>query len=118
GLPDEVDYSAGIDWVVDPRITVAADVIGRHQNDIRSVGVEDTTFIANDAPSGPPHEVSATFSHLTYTPNQSRNVLYGSVGFKVNFTGNFLLSLNGLFPLTDKGLQDEFTPLIGVDYSF
>jgi hypothetical protein len=118
GLPDEVNYSAGVDWVVDPKITVAADVIGRHQSDIRSIAVDDTTFIANTNPTGPPVEVSGTFPRLTYTPNESRDILYGSIGFKVNFAGNFLLSLNGLFPLTDKGLQDEFTPLIGVDYSF
>lgn len=119
-LPDEINYSAGVDWVVDPKITVAADVIGRHQNNIRTVAITDSTFTANTNPDSgePPVLVSATFPLLTYTPNESRDVLYGSVGFKVNFAGNFLLSLNGLFPLTDKGLQDEFTPLIGVDYSF
>jgi hypothetical protein len=117
-LPDEIEYSAGFDWIIDPKITVAADVLGRHQNDIRSVAIDDTTFTANMNPSGEPDLVSGTFSRLTYTPGESRNVLYGSVGVKVNFAGNFLLSLNGLFPLTDKGLRDEFTPLIGVDYSF
>jgi hypothetical protein len=46
------------------------------------------------------------------------NQILGSVGVKINPFGNFLLTLNGLFPLNNEGLQDGFTPLIGIDYSF
>ena len=42
----------------------------------------------------------------------------GSVGLKINPFANFLLTLNGLFPLNNQGLQDGFTPLVGIDYSF
>jgi hypothetical protein len=44
--------------------------------------------------------------------------MLGSVGLKINPFGNFLLTINGLFSLNQKGLQDRFSPLIGVDYSF
>jgi hypothetical protein len=40
------------------------------------------------------------------------------VGFKVNPVGNLLLTVNGLFSLNKNGLRDDFTPLIGLDYSF
>ena len=46
------------------------------------------------------------------------NTILGSVGVKINPFGNFLLTLNGLFPLNSEGLQDGFTPLVGIDYSF
>jgi len=117
-LPNELTYSAGFDWAVDPRITVAAEVLGRYQTDVRSIAVEDSVFTANTAPTGDPVIVSATLPRLTYTPGDSRNTLTGSVGFKVNFAGNFLLSANGLFPLTSKGLRDDFASLVGIDYSF
>ena len=46
------------------------------------------------------------------------NQILGSVGVKINPFGNFLLTLNGLFPMNSEGLQDGFTPLVGIDYSF
>jgi hypothetical protein len=118
GLPEELSYSLGVDWAVDPKITVAADLLGRRQADVRSVFIEEATFTANTSPSGPPNIIEKVLPRLNYSPGESRNVLTGSVGFKINFTGSFLLSANGQFPLTDKGLRDDFSSLIGVDYSF
>ena len=46
------------------------------------------------------------------------NLINGSVGFKLNVYGNVLLTANGLFPLSDNGLTDDFSGLIGIDYSF
>jgi hypothetical protein len=46
------------------------------------------------------------------------NTLLGSAGFKVNPVGNLLITLNALFSLTKKGLQDQFTPVVGLDYAF
>ena len=42
----------------------------------------------------------------------------GSVGFRINPVGNLLLTVNGLFSLNSRGLQDKFAPLVAVDYSF
>lgn len=41
-----------------------------------------------------------------------------SLGVKYNLWGNLLVSGNVLFPLTDNGLRDRLTPVIGFDYSF
>ncbi len=117
-LPSELTYSAGFDWTVDPRITISAEVLGRSQTDVRSVAVEDSVFSANTAPTGDPVIITATLPRLTYATGESRNTLTGAVGFKINFTGNFLLSANGQFPLTKKGLRDDFASLVGIDYSF
>ena len=47
------------------------------------------------------------------------NLLLGSTGLRWNPGGNFLLTLNALFSLSDDGLQDkDIIPLIGIDYSF
>jgi len=41
-----------------------------------------------------------------------------AVGIKASFLNNFLLDLNLLFALDDRGLVDRLTPLIGIEYSF
>ncbi len=116
-IPDEISYAAGFDWAVSPRMTFAVDVLGRNRIDSRVVRVVDTTFEANTSPGGPPTIVTATFPRLVAEQGDS-NVLLGSVGFKINPFGNFLITVNGLFSLNKEGLQDDFAPLVAVDYSF
>jgi hypothetical protein len=41
-----------------------------------------------------------------------------SFGVKYNAWGNMLISASVLIPLTDSGLRDKLTPVIGFDYSF
>jgi hypothetical protein len=118
-IPDEVSYTAGVDWAVSPRMTFAFDVLGRDFLNTRRVGVVNTTFRANTNPdiTAPPTIVTATFPRLVATRSDS-NSLLGSIGLKINPFGNFLLTINGLFRLNKKGLQDDFAPLVAVDYSF
>jgi hypothetical protein len=116
-VPDEVVYKAGFDWAMNPRLTIAADVLGRSLLDATVVEVHDEVFTANISPAPPPNLVSATFPRLVTTTEDSHR-LTGSVGLKLNPFGTFLISLNGLFPLNDEGLRDEFSPLVAVDWSF
>jgi hypothetical protein len=83
------------------------------------VRVVNTTFQANTNTdiNAPPTIVTATFPRLIAEQGDS-NSLLGSIGVKINPFGNFLLTVNGLFRLNKKGLQDDFSPLVAVDYSF
>jgi hypothetical protein len=118
-VPDEVSYTAGFDWAVSPRMTLAADLLGRDFLSSRTVRVVNTTFQANTNTdiNAPPTIVTATFPRLIAEQGDS-NSLLGSIGVKINPFGNFLLTVNGLFRLNKKGLQDDFSPLVAVDYSF
>jgi hypothetical protein len=118
-IPDEISYTAGFDWAVSPRMTFAVDVLGRDRLKSRVVRVVDTTFEANTNTNAaaPPTIVTATFPRLVAEQGDS-NALLGSVGLKINPFGNFLITVNGLFSLNRKGLQDDFAPLVAVDYSF
>lgn len=118
GLPDEMTYRLGVDWVLDPRITISGEFLGLNQSDVRSVAVEEVTYMADTDPGPGENIVEETFERTTYTPGESRNTMNMALGMKINLTGTLLLSLDGVFPLTDKGLRDDFTPLIGLDYSF
>ncbi|HEX7879440.1 MAG TPA: hypothetical protein VF720_08525 [Candidatus Eisenbacteria bacterium] len=118
GLPDEITYRFGADWVMDPKITLSGELLGLAQSGVTDVATENVTYQANTNPTGPPHIVEGTFSQTTYTPDQDRSTLTAAIGVKINLARTLLLSLDGTFPLTDKGLRDDFTPLLGLDYSF
>jgi len=116
--PDEIAYAGGFDWSISPRFTFIVDCLGRTLRNTGSVEVVDTVFTAN-ASTDPnnPNIVHATLPRMiSRTANITQ--VSGSIGLKINPFANFLLTLNGLFPLNNQGLQDGFTPLVGIDYSF
>jgi hypothetical protein len=98
---------------------VVLDAIGRTFRNTQSVQVVDATFFANTNPNPaqPPNVVSAEFPRLV-TTTANLNTLLGSVGFRINPVGNLLLTVNGLFSISKKGLRDDFTPLVAIDYAF
>jgi hypothetical protein len=46
------------------------------------------------------------------------DLFLASVGFKLNPVGRLLLMGNLLIALGNNGLQDEVTPVFGIDYTF
>jgi hypothetical protein len=122
GLSDEIDYTAGFDLALGSRVTFAADAIGRTFRSTHIIEVANTPFTANTAnnvfnPNVPPVLVTTNLPQLI-APEGDLNTLLGSVGFKFNPFGNLLVTVNGLFPITKKGLQDKFTPVVALDYAF
>jgi hypothetical protein len=60
---------------------------------------------------------TATFEEFSRRPGDL-NLLVGVLGARFNPRGNFLISAEVLLPITDAGLRDRVTPVIGIDYSF
>ena len=48
----------------------------------------------------------------------SLGLYLASVGFKINPIGRLLVVGNLLISMGDGGLQDDITPVVGIDYSF
>src|SRR5262245_38385637 len=118
GVPDVIDYAAGFDWALSPRLTFIVDALGRTFRDTRVLRVVDTTFNYNTNIVTDPVDLhSTTLKQLVATEQDSTSFL-GSVGLKVNPVGNLLLTVNGLFSINGRGLQAKFSPLVGLDYSF
>jgi len=117
---DEISYTAGFDWAVHPRLTFAVDAIGSTFPNATVLRVQDQVFQANTNPDAtkPPTIVTATFPQLNMIDGQTYSTMLGSVGFKINPFGNFLLTVNGLFPIKRESLQDNLAGLIAIDYSF
>ncbi|MGH9368744.1 MAG: hypothetical protein ACRD3M_13840, partial [Thermoanaerobaculia bacterium] len=125
GISDEINYTGGFDWAWGARVTFVADLIGRTYRNTQVIGVGETTLQANTdntctspgCPIDPSKIITEVVPSLTVTRGDL-NTLLGSVGFKINVFGNLLLTVNGLFSITKEGLQDKFTPLVGIDYAF
>ncbi len=118
-IPDEISYAAGLDWAVNPRMTLAAEVLGRDFRKTARVRVVNTVYTANtNSNENPPTIKEFTFPTLTIENVRDLNTLIGSLGLKFNPFGNLLLTVNGLFSLNRVGLQSRFTPLVGIEYSF
>jgi hypothetical protein len=114
-LPDEVSYTAGLDLVPFPRLTLSADFLGRT--------LLDTSYLV---------ETQQTYSYRlrldptvrtvtrTTVGSQTGNLdlFLASVGFKLNPFGRLLVMGNVLIALGNNGLQDKVTPVVGLDYTF
>jgi len=106
-FPDQVNYSVGADVAVNPKLTVAFDVLGRYVIDAERLHAE--TFHALDGHS--------TFPNIVFARG-SYNAVSGSIGLKGNLFGRLLMDVNVLFALDSNGLRDKVTPLLGLEYSF
>jgi hypothetical protein len=114
-LPDEINYTAGFDAALLRRVTFTADVIGRTLRDFdRIVKVEKEWEFTHGA--GGPIQTTTILDYQLQRDNL--NILLGSVGLKINPFGRLLLSGNVLVSQGKRGLQDYFTPVASIDYTF
>ncbi len=117
-IPDEIDYAAGFDWALSPRLTFVVDALGRTLRNSQVLREVDTVFQYNVNPNTDPVDLHSTTLRQLVATQQDATSLLGSVGFKINPVGNLLVTVNGLFNLNNRGLQARFSPLVGLDYSF
>jgi hypothetical protein len=106
-FPDQVSYAAGADVSVNPRVTLAVDVLGRYI--LRSERIKPEQFHALDGRS--------VFPNIVFS-RDSFNALSGSFGVKANVLQRLLLDVGLLFKLDEHGVRDKFTPLVGLEYAF
>jgi hypothetical protein len=124
-LPDEINYSGGIEVVASPRLTLMADIVGRTLRRAGRLELVSKPFEYN-MPSasgsgcgGISTFVCTTVSLDEFNPRDGNlTLLLGTAGLKFNPRGNWLISGSLLFPLTDAGLRSHRTIVIGVDYAF
>lgn len=113
-VTDEFNYVFGSEFVVHPKVTIAADVVGRQFRDSGKLVETAKTFNFRNQAGVPG---SATFNEFAQESGSLNNVI-GALGAKFNPAPNFLISVNVLFPFTDAGIRSNIVPVIGFDYSF
>ena len=105
-LPDQLLYSAGADFGVSERFSLAFDVLG--QRVIDSPRLVPTTFVVPG---------SGSFSDVIYR-NSTFSTSAGAIGLKVNIARRVLANFNVRFKIGDAGLVDRASPLVGLEYGF
>ena len=131
-LPDEINYSGGIEFVANPRLTLIGDVIGRTLRGTGRLDLVSKTFEYSDPNKLPFGATPQTLAEMGISSFPTSSVsleefeprrgdltlLLGAGGAKVNVAGNLLVSGNVLFPLTKSGLRSRLTTVVGIDYAF
>ena len=146
-LPDEINYSGGVEFVASPRFTLIGDLVGRTLRGAGRLDVVSKNFqyayftLAPDGSPAPPYAPPAGFGaspgpdcgaippfrtivcHSVFlnefNPRSGNlTLLLGTGGVKFNLAGNLLLSGSVLFPLTNAGLRSRLTTVVGLDYAF
>jgi Putative MetA-pathway of phenol degradation len=128
-VPNEVNYSGGLEFVAHPRVTVIGDVVGRTLRDAGRLDVVSKPFEWNEPTpllgrTGPGCGGFVGFTCRTlmlpeFAPRAGNlTLMLGTAGAKVNLSGNLLLSGSVLFPLNDAGLRSHVSTIAGLDYAF
>ena len=104
---DQVHLTAGVEYEINPRLTVLGDVLGRYLRGAGGIGYQDFVF-----PSNRPNVVGA--SALVAVPDGLWTVI-AAPGIKWNVFGNTLLTADVLVAVTGRGLRDRVTPVVGID---
>jgi hypothetical protein len=108
-LPDQFAYAVGSDLSVNARLSIVFDIVGQ-----RVINSPRLTTFAFDAtgPFGSAALEDLRFQNASYWGSS------GSVGTKLNVAPRVLINFNLRFALTEGGLTDRVSPLIGAEFAF
>jgi Putative MetA-pathway of phenol degradation len=122
-VPDEINYTGGIDFAATRRVTLLGDVIGRTLRGVGHLDLVSKGFEYNSpGTTGPGCGGFVGFTCKTaffdeFDPRKGDlRLLLGTAGVKYNLAGNLLVSASVLFPLTNAGLRSRVTTTFGLDY--
>jgi hypothetical protein len=130
-IPDEINYTGGLEFIASPRLTLMGDVVGRTLRGAGHLDVVSKGFEYNNPPvtfdpaigpgcGGIPGGFTcrtASFDEFAPRPG-NLTLLLGTGGVKYYVGGNLLVSGSVLFPLNNAGLRSRATAVVGVDYAF
>jgi hypothetical protein len=128
-LPDEINYTGGVEFVVSPRLSVVGDVVGRTLRQAGRLDLVSKSFTypaSNDngfifaTPGCENSGFACTSVSLDEFAPRSADLtlLLGTAGAKFNPVGNLLVTGSVLYPLTKAGLRSRVTAMVGIDYAF
>ena len=130
-IPDEINYSGGVEFMPNSRLTVIGDVVGRTLRNAGRLVLSSKQFQYVDpaiSTFDPALPVGcggfrggrcsiATFDEFDPRPG-NLTLLLGTGGVKFNPFGNLLVSAAVLFPINDAGLRSRLSTMVGIDYAF
>jgi hypothetical protein len=108
-LPDRITFAAGFDAGLNERISLAFDILTDRVLDSPQLGL--TSFTAT-GPLG-----TADFPDIAFT-TKSYFINNGAIGMKTRLAEGMLVNFNVRFKAGGKGLGDNVSPMLGIEYAF
>jgi len=112
GLPGQFFYSAGVDYGLTGRLTLAADYLGQVLFD--APRVFRSSVRTQNIPGGTGVLTLPTISG----GSDDVGLNSGAAGLKYNLFDRLLITADLLFRMDNRGLRQNVTPLIAVSYAF
>jgi hypothetical protein len=109
-----VQYAVGLEFEAAPKLTLMAELLGRH---VLGGGRVDFNTLT---PADTPRLVGLGLTSLTYARATDTGIRELSIvpGVKWNLKGKALLTFSGIATLSDNSLHDYFTPVVGLEWTF
>ena len=108
GVSDEVTFAGALSVAAQPRLTLTAELYGRHVSELRDIAL-----------SAEPHPTIAGVNTSRLVAGTSGNtVVVAIAGVKWNVGGTMVLGGHVTWSLTDSGLTSPITPTIALEYAF
>lgn len=112
---NQVNFVGGAEFLVSPKMTFAADLVGRTFLDTLRLTDTDLPHTFRQSPTG---AIESTVLNAIETESGSVTSMLGTAGVKFNPAPNLLISAHVVVSLNNAGLRSRFTPVFGFDFSF
>jgi hypothetical protein len=103
-------YQAGVEWSATDRLTVNGELMGRTLRNGARLGYQELPMR--------PNAFGLTSASVASIDPIGLDRVFVAGGLKWNVGGTALINANVLIPVTDAGLVDHLTPVIGLDWGF
>jgi hypothetical protein len=108
GVSDEFSFAGALALAVQPRVTLSAELLGRHVSELR-----DITLTAAPHPT-----ISGVDTLRLVASDDATTLVTALTGIKWNVGGTVVLAGHVAWPLTNRGLTAPITPTVALEYAF
>jgi hypothetical protein len=115
-FPNEFVYRGGVEYALNPRVTISGDFVGRSLVGADHLVLGNTTHSYTTINGVQSSIVLTEFVQTHGTLNMALAAIGGK--FNVMRSRKFLVSANVLLPVNWAGFRARVTPVFGFDYSF
>ena len=108
GVSDEFTFAGALSLAVQPRVTISAELFGRHVEELRAIEF-----------SAQPHPTYIGVDTLRLVSGTAGTTMMTALtGVKWNVGGTLVIGGHIAWPLTDRGLTSKITPTLAFEYAF
>jgi hypothetical protein len=115
-VPDEIEWTAGLDAPIASRVTLLFDAVGRRVQNVQRFGLNDTIFRTGRA-GGPAADIVAA-TELATSSQGDMDQAFVSVGGRFRLGGSVFANASVFMPILKNGLTPRPVAAFTLDYGF